>query len=118
MQPCSSGFLDFLGLFYISLVLHEDESKYVIRLVALIEHPQELKGLKELQTGRLDRSHDSYYLNRDADSWSRELYFELRHRRSSESQWPSRSARHGSGCFTSKRPRLLLYVYIGRVWFL
>lgn len=45
MQCCRLGCLDTIGFLHTSLVLHEDDSNYVLRIYELLDHSDEMKEL-------------------------------------------------------------------------
>lgn len=61
MQSCRPGYLSPIGLLDMPSVPHEDESNYVPRLVALMNHAEEVKGLMGLDACCLDRPCNQYY---------------------------------------------------------
>lgn len=80
MQSCFPGCFDPVAFLEKPFVRHKDESNYVLWLVFLLKHVNEVKD----GTGRLlfhyGQPYDRYYLIQDTHFWYQEMEFELRHR--------------------------------------
>lgn len=81
VQACFPKYLILIGLVDMPLVRLEDESNYMLQLVALIGHAEEVKKLMGFDACCLDLPYDKNYVICEADCWSRKLDFNLRHRR-------------------------------------
>lgn len=77
MRSCFPGYTDRVLFMDIPLVRHEVHRNYVLRLVALLDRAEEIKGLVSLDACCLDRPYEQFCLAQDADSWSRLFDFEL-----------------------------------------
>lgn len=73
MQSHRPGFLDDIGLFDMPLVLHKEESNYVLPLATLVGNAGNVGGVMGLEACCLGHPNDQYHLIRDTDVWSWEL---------------------------------------------
>lgn len=70
MQSCYPGYMNPIGLLNMPLVHHKNESSYVLRLAALIEHVGKGRGLMGLDACGVDQPYDRYQSIRDAEDCS------------------------------------------------